>query len=381
MTELNILISGGAGFIGSHLARVLVSRGHAVTIMDNFSPQIHGETPDLSHLPEAVRIIRGDVRNRADWQAAIEGQTAVVHLAADTGTGQSMYEIDRYSDVNIGGTAKLLDLLSNQPHKITRLVVASSRAIYGEGKHQCPEHGIVYPGPRTEDAMAAGDFSVKCPICCADTQPLATDEDSRIHPSSVYGITKQVQEQLILTVGKALGIPAVALRYQNVYGPGQSLKNPYTGILSIFSTRLRNGHGLLVFEDGRESRDFVYIDDVIAATVLAVEKPLDASLGTSPAFALNVGSGVRTDVETVARTLKSALNASGDIRVTGNFRVGDIRDNYADLSRVRAVLGFEPRVDFVSGIARFVDWVQRQDVSADGFDRSIAELKAKGLYR
>ena len=381
MKNQNILISGGAGFIGSHLARALIAREHAVTIMDNFSPQIHGTTPDLSNLPKEARVLRGDVRNTADWEEALKGQTAVVHFAAETGTGQSMYEIERYTDVNVGGTAKLLDLLANQPHQITRLVVASSRAIYGEGKHQCPEHGIVYPGPRTEKAMATGDFSVKCPICAADTQPLATDENSRIHPSSVYGITKQVQEQLILTVGKALGIPSVALRYQNVYGPGQSLKNPYTGILSIFSTLLRNGRGITVFEDGRESRDFVYIDDVVAATALAIENPVDAAHGASLNFALNVGSGIRTDVETVAQTLKSALDAPGEIRITGNFRLGDIRDNYASLSQVREVLGCEPKVDFATGIARFVDWVQSQDVSSDGFDRSIAELKAKGFYR
>lgn len=381
MIKHNVLISGGAGFIGSHLARDLVTRGHNVTIMDNFSPQVHGETPDLSQLPEGARVIRGDVRETADWTTALDGQTAVVHLAAETGTGQSMYEIDRYTDVNVGGTAKLLDLLANHDHQVERLVVASSRAIYGEGRHRCDEHGIVYPGARTESDMTAGDFAVKCPQCGRDTAHLATDERSRIHPTSVYGITKQVQEQLVLTVGPRLGITSVALRYQNVFGPGQSLKNPYTGILSIFSTRLRNGHDLLVFEDGRESRDFVYIDDVVSATTLAIEKPLDTADGASPAFALNVGSGVRTNVKTVAHALKSALDAPGEIQVTGNFRVGDIRDNYADLSRLRAVLGFEPKVDFLSGIARFVEWVQGQDVSVDRFDRSITELKARGLYR
>jgi dTDP-L-rhamnose 4-epimerase len=381
MKKHNVLVSGGAGFIGSHLARALLDRGHAVTIMDNFSPQIHGEIPDLTHMPMDAIIRRGNVCNMADWQAALEGKTAVVHLAAETGTGQSMYEIDRYCEVNIGGTAKLLDVLTNHEHNVERLVVASSRAIYGEGRHRCAEHGTVYPRARDEADMATGDFAVKCPQCGCDTEIMATDEDSKIHPSSVYGISKQVQEQLVLTVAAGLGISSVALRYQNVYGPGQSLKNPYTGILSIFSTRLRNGHDLLVFEDGRESRDFVYIDDVVAATVLAVEAPLEAEHGAAPALALNVGSGIRTDVDTVARTLKTALKASGEISVTGNFRIGDIRDNFADLTLARACLGFEPKVDFVTGIARFVDWVQSQDVSVDGFERSIDELKAKGLYR
>ena len=381
MNKHNVLISGGAGFIGSHLARALLVRGHKVTVLDNFSPQIHGQTPSLMHLPKDVVVIRGDVRKVEDWQTALDGQTAVIHLAAETGTGQSMYEIDRYSEVNIGGTAKLLDLLTNGKHKVERLVVASSRAIYGEGRHRCDEHGIVYPNARDEADMVAGDFAVKCPHCRCDTQLLATDESSKIHPTSVYGISKQVQEQLILTVASGLGIPSVALRYQNVYGPGQSLQNPYTGILSIFSTRLRNSHDLLVFEDGLESRDFVYIDDVVEATCLAIETPLAARCGTSSALALNVGSGVRTDVATVARTLKSALKAPGDISVTGNFRVGDIRDNFADLTMVHECLGFEPKVDFATGIAHFVKWVQSQEVSADGFDRSIAELKAKGLYK
>lgn len=371
----NTLITGGAGFIGSNLARALLAKGHRVTVLDNFSPQIHGDVDGAPTLPPEVRVIRGDVRVRDDLAGALEGQTGIVHLAAETGTGQSMYEIDRYSDVNVGGTAKLLDLLTNEKHGVERLVVASSRAIYGEGKHRCAEHGTVYPGARAEADMANGDFAVKCPICAKATNCVPTDEDSRIHPSSVYGITKQVQEQLVLTVGRSLGLHAVALRYQNVYGPGQSLKNPYTGILSIFSTRLRNGHGLSVFEDGRESRDFVYIDDVVAATVLALESPAAAGQ------ALNVGSGVRTDVVTVARTIKALLGAPGEIEITGNFRIGDIRDNYADLSRARAALGFTPQVDFATGIARFIDWVKGEELAADGFARSIEELKAKGLYR
>lgn len=375
MNAQHTLITGGAGFIGSHLAAALVRRGHQVTILDNFSPQIHGDAPDLTTLPREVRVIRGDVRSREDLEGAICGQTGVVHLAAETGTGQSMYEIDRYSEVNVGGTAKLLDLLANTPNQVEQLVVASSRAIYGEGKHRCEEHGIVYPGARAEAAMANRDFAVKCPICGRSTECVATDETSRIHPSSVYGITKQVQEQLVLTVGRSLGLHSVALRYQNVYGPGQSLKNPYTGILSIFSTRLRSGHGLSVFEDGRESRDFVYIDDVVEATVLALENPAASGL------ALNVGSGVRTDVETVARTIKGLLDAPGQIEITGNFRIGDIRDNYADLSLAREVLGFAPQVDFTTGIKRFIEWVQGQDPATDNFTRSIEELKAKGLYR
>ncbi|MFV0624654.1 NAD-dependent epimerase/dehydratase family protein [Sphingomonas sp. ac-8] len=375
MATNNTLITGGAGFIGSRLAIALVAQGHQVTVLDNFSPQIHGENPGRGLLPPEVRVLRGDVRSRDDLAAALEGQTAVVHLAAETGTGQSMYEIARYSEVNVGGTAELLDLLTNTPHSVERIVIASSRAIYGEGKHQCAEHGVVYPLARAEADMAAGDFAAKCPICGVATECVPTDENSRIHPTSVYGITKQVQEQLVLTVGESLGLHAVALRYQNVYGPGQSLKNPYTGILSIFSTQLRNGGGLTVFEDGRESRDFVYVDDVVAATMRALESPAAAGL------AINVGSGVRTDVSTVAHTIKELLDAPGAIEVTGNFRLGDIRDNFADMTRAREVLDFTPTVDFATGIARFIGWVQGEELAEDRFARSIDELKARGLYR
>jgi dTDP-L-rhamnose 4-epimerase len=375
MANPRTLITGGAGFIGTNLARALIAREHEVTLFDNFSPQIHGANPTMDALPAGARVLRGDVRSRADLALALEGQTAIVHLAAETGTGQSMYEIARYSEINVGGTAELLDLLTNTSHSVERIVVASSRAIYGEGRHRCADHGIVYPGARAEADMLAGDFAAKCPVCAQTTEALPTDEGSRIHPTSVYGITKQVQEQLVLTVGHSLGLHAVALRYQNVYGPGQSLQNPYTGILSIFSTRLRNGHGLSIFEDGAESRDFVFIDDVVAATLLALE--CDAAAG----HAINVGSGVRTDVMTVAETLKATLGATGDIAVTGNFRVGDIRDNYADLALARELLGFEPTVDFATGIERFVAWVRGQELAADGFAQSIAELRQRGLYR
>jgi dTDP-L-rhamnose 4-epimerase len=371
-----VLISGGAGFIGSHLSRRLHRAGLEVTVLDNLSPQIHGEHSTLfESIRKDVNFIRGDVRSKDDWRRALVGQDAVVHLAAETGTGQSMYEIDRYVDVNMRGTGLLLDLLANEQHQVRKLLVASSRSIYGEGKANCAVCGVVYPRERADGQLKRGDFLVKCPSCGGDTHPLATDEESKLHPSSIYGITKQAQEQLVLTAGRSLGIAAVALRYQNVYGPGQSLSNPYTGILSIFSTRIRNGNDINVFEDGKESRDFVFIDDVVDATTLALESDRTDFLS------VNVGSGVPTDVMTVAKTLRNAYGGNVRIEVSGNYRLGDICHNFADLSRARSALGYEPKVHFEEGVSRFAEWVQSQALAADNYQHSIDEMKRRGLMK
>lgn len=374
-----ILITGGAGFIGSNLALKLVNSGCFVTVLDNLSQQIHGDNPDLSPLyvaiKDKVKFIHGTVESKADWLTALDDVDTVVHLAAETGTGQSMYQIKRYSDVNIGGSAIFLDLLANRKHSIKKMVIASSRSIYGEGKYCCEKHGVVYPVARDNDAMQQGDFNVKCPVCGIDVDLLATDEDSKIHPSSIYGVTKQVQEQMFLITGNSLGIDTVALRFQNVYGAGQSLSNPYTGILSIFSTRIKNGNDINVFEDGRESRDFIYIDDVVNSILLAIDS--DKVAGKS----YNVGSGIRTDVLTVAETLKGIYHSDSQIYISGSYRVGDIRHNYADLTNIQKDLGFEPRISFSVGMKKFTDWVNVQNVQDDKYDQSIDEMKNKGLYK
>lgn len=377
---MRILITGGAGFIGSNLATRLVREGHRVTVLDNLSTQIHGTEPETGSplylsIRDQVDFVRGDVCDAAVWDRCLPGQDAVVNLAAETGTGQSMYEIHRYAEVNVGGTARMLDWLANHPHEVKRMVVASSRAIYGEGKYRDGDGNAVYPGARREQDMRAGRFD---PLCARTGQPLAlaaTDEESKIHPSSVYGITKQNQEQMTMTVCPTLGIEPVALRYQNVYGPGQSLKNPYTGILSIFSTRILNGNPIQIFEDGRESRDFVYIDDVVEATCLALFRAEAAG------EVFGIGSGVATDVLTVANTLVACYSAKVDVTVTGAFRLGDIRHNFADLGKARRLLGFEPRVDFEAGLRRFTAWVTQQEVAEDTYERSIREMTDKGLFR
>ncbi|WP_315015676.1 NAD-dependent epimerase/dehydratase family protein [Capnocytophaga leadbetteri] len=377
-----ILITGGAGFIGSNLALALLKRGHQVTVLDNLSEQIHGKNPEETSplylsIKDKVRFIKGTVACRETLQKAIADNTIIVHLAAETGTGQSMYEIQHYTDVNIGATALLLDILTNEKHLVKKIVVASSRAIYGEGKYyNKTKNTFVYPLQRTDDDMQKGDFEVKDTQNHSDELELvATTEDSIIHPTSVYGITKQVQEQLVMTVCPTIGIAGVAFRYQNVYGPGQSLKNPYTGILSIFSTQIKNGNGINIFEDGKETRDFVFISDVVDATVLGIEK----EAANNQVF--NVGTGVATDVITVATELSNNYGIQVPITISGNYRLGDIRHNYADISKARQLLCFEPKISFKEGLRQFTDWVNTQEVEEDKYQQSIEEMKAKGLYK
>lgn len=376
----NVLVTGGAGFIGSNVALNLLAKGYNVTVLDNLSKQIHGENPDVASplylsIKDKVNFIRGSVTSRQDWLTALDGQDAVIHLAAETGTGQSMYEIDKYIDTNVRGTALLLDILTNTKHHVKRVLVAESRAIYGEGKYHCATCGNVYPNERLEDDMVGGDFECKCPKCGGELELVATTEDSAIHPSSVYGITKQVQGQLVHLVCPTIGVESVSFRYQNVYGPGQSLSNPYTGILSIFSTRIKNGNGINIFEDGKETRDFVYIDDVVVATILGLE--VDEANG----HVFNVGTGVATDVLTVAKTLCEKYGVQVPITVSGNFRLGDIRHNFADITLARKILGFSPKWSFSDGIAQFCKWVDKQEVQEDNYEASIQEMKEKGLYK
>lgn len=375
-----VLITGGAGFIGSNISLTLIKKGYGVTVLDSLSEQIHGVNPEKTSplyqsIKDKVNFIKGDVNNRADWEQALKDIDFVIHLAAETGTGQSMYEIKKYVDTNIGGTALLLDILTNTKHHVKRVVVAESRAIYGEGKYLCPKCGDVYPLERKDEDMAKGDFECKCPKCGGEVKLVATTEDSAIHPSSVYGISKQVQGQLVHLVCKSIGVESASFRYQNVYGPGQSLTNPYTGILSIFSTRIKNGNGLNIFEDGKETRDFVYIDDVVDATILGMEVP------EANGHVFNIGTGVATDVLTVANTLCEKYGIKVPITVSGNYRLGDIRHNYADITLAREILGFNPKWNFSDGIEQFTKWVNQQEIQDDRYEASIEEMKNKGLYK
>ncbi len=376
-----ILITGGAGFIGSSLGKYLIDRGYEVTILDNLSPQIHGENPEITSplfrsIKGNVNLIIGSVTDRSVLEQAIAGQEVIVHFAAETGTGQSMYQIQRYVDVNIGGTGVMLDILANSKHNVEKVIIASSRSIYGEGKYYSPElKAFLFPKHRSSKDMDNGDFEVKYEGVSSPLHVVATDEESKIHPSSVYGITKQNQEQMVMTVCPPIGIAPVAFRYQNVYGPGQSLSNPYTGILSIFSTLIRTGKPINVFEDGKESRDFVYVDDAVEATFSGIIN--EAANGQ----VFNVGTGVPTDVITVAKTLINGYGKEVPLVVSGNYRLGDIRHNFASLEKIETSLNFVPKYSFEKGISKFIAWVDSQEIRNGKYDESIEEMRKKGLLK
>jgi dTDP-L-rhamnose 4-epimerase len=372
------LITGGAGFIGTHLARRLLKNGHEVTILDSFHPQIHG---DISHLPDDiagdVRLIRGDMADVETLRRALTQIQAVVHFAAETGTGQSMYAVSRYERTNIGGSSALYEVLtSGRSLAVERVVVASSRAIYGEGAYECAVDGVVYPQARSSEEKRLGSFDPLCPVCNGVCRAVPTPESAPLQPGSFYGLTKQVQEQMALMFGRVLEIPTVALRYQNVYGPGQSLQNPYTGILAVFSSLARAGKTIQVFEDGNESRDFIYIDDVVDATCRALLQPLDGCR------VFNVGSGTKTSVLEVAEAINAHFGARSEVCVTGAFREGDIRHGIADLKQVRDGLKFDPRWTFSAGLNEFLAWAAECGSQPDKYEyeRALAEMKSRGLF-
>jgi dTDP-L-rhamnose 4-epimerase len=373
---MNVLVTGGAGFIGSSLARRLIREGCRVTILDNFSPQVHGGSRDLPpDLVHDVRLVVGDVRDENAVARALRDQEVVVHLAAETGTGQSMYEVARYEDVNVHGTAVLIEcLVKCRPKSLERIVLASSRAVYGEGQYQCKTHGQVFPEARELDAMKDGRFEPLCPHCRSAVTAVPTREDCPLRPSSFYGLTKQMQEQMILLFAEALGISTLVLRYQNVYGPGQSLRNPYTGILAIFTNLAKENLPIKVFEDGLESRDFVYIDDVVDATWRAISDEAPR------VEILNVGSGDRVTILEVVQAVLQFFSSSSPVSVTGAFRQGDVRHSLADIERIRNVLKYEPRLKFSQGVTHFLAWVASQSPRAAGYEESLQEMRNRGFY-
>ena len=370
-----VLVTGGAGFIGSHLVEALLARGAGVRVLDSLEPQVHGVGATRArHLPAGVELVHASVCDAAAVDRALAGVGSVVHLAAQVGVGQSMYAIVPYVDENVRGTAVLLDRLANGGHHVRRLVVASSMSIYGEGRYRCPSCGPVAPAPRPLAQLEARNWELLCPACGTITTPAPCDEDKPIAPTSVYAVTKRDQEDLCLCVGRAYGIGTVALRLFNVYGPRQALSNPYTGVGAIFSSRLLNGQRPLVFEDGRQSRDFVHVSDIVEAFCLALERPDVVDV------ALNVGTGRSTSVAALAEAIARSMGVALAPEIVGRFREGDIRHCVADVARIRRALGFSARMGLAKGVEDLVAWA-RQQRADDHVAQARDELERKGLIR
>ena len=369
-----ILVTGGAGFIGSYLVDALVARGLQVRVYDALVSQVHGpEQAVPAYYNPAAELIKADVRDRDALARALVGVDVVYHLAAAVGVGQSMYQIQYYTEANTLGGAVLLDLLANTKHSVRKMIVASSMSIYGEGRYTCPGCGVVYPRLRLDPQLKARDWEIKCPSCGRDVLAVPTDEEKPLYPTSIYAVTKRDHEEMFLCTGLAYGIPAVALRFFNTYGPRQALSNPYTGIMAIFSSRLLNRQPPVIYEDGCQTRDFIHVRDIVQGLLLAMDRP------EADNQVFNLGTGVPTSVAQVAELLSQQLTG-GEIRpqIVNQYRAGDIRHCYADIGKARRLLGFEPRITLTDGVADLLAWV-REQTAVDRFGQVEKELAAKAL--
>jgi dTDP-L-rhamnose 4-epimerase len=368
-----VLVTGGAGFVGSHLVDALLARGDRVRILDNLDPQVHGpERRKPVWVPGDAEFIQGDMRSADDVRRSLRDIDVVYHLAAAVGVGQSMYQVADYTAVNTLGTAHLLQALVDERGGVEKLIVASSMSIYGEGRYTRPDGREPLNTLRTADRLRDHDWEPR-DVDGTVLTPAATDEGKPLDPTSIYALTKADQEKMVLMMGAAYGIPSVALRFFNIYGPRQALSNPYTGVAAIFSSRLLNGQPPLVFEDGEQKRDFVSVHDIVQALLLSAEE--EAAVGK----AFNVGSGRAVTVLEVASTLAGVLGTDVEAQVVGKYRVGDIRHCFADISLAREVLGYEPRVTFEEGMQELVGWLQEQERPEDHVETHAAELAARGL--
>jgi dTDP-L-rhamnose 4-epimerase len=369
---LNILVTGGAGFIGSHLVDALIARKHRVRILDALVDQVHG-TGGPQYLNPKAEFLRGNVCDPEVVNHALEGIDVVYHKAAEVGVGQSMYEIRRYVQANDFGTAVLLEAIVQRRPRVRKLIVASSMSIYGEGAYSCPTCGPIQPKLRPFSQLLERDWELRCPHCNSSVTPIPTNEDKPLFPSSVYAISKQDQEQFCLVVGRAYDIPVVALRYFNVYGPRQALSNPYTGVCAIFSACLLNDQPPMVFEDGEQTRDFVHVSDIVQANLLALETT------NADYHALNIGTGFPISISEIALMLARGLKKDIQPLVTGKYREGDIRHCIADITRARTLLGYEPKVKLADGIPELLEWVRQQ--RAANTTQASTELEQHQLVR
>ncbi len=376
-----ILVTGGAGFIGAEIVKNLFEEGYYdIIVLDDMTKQIHGEDWNESYLYKQIKnkckFIKGSVCDLDIIKKAIVDCECVIHLAAETGTGQSMYKINQYNETNIMGLSNLFQAISllGKDSKIKKIVLSSSRSVYGEGKYSCKNCGILYPDCREKSKMLAGDFNFYCPTCGEKLNLMPTTEDSEIKPASLYAYTKYAQEMMLKTMCTAFGIDYTILRFQNVYGVGQSLKNPYTGILSVFSTLMLENKPVNIFEDGSESRDFINVKDIAKAVLNCISNE------KSNGEIINLGSGTNTSVLEIADILKKHYKSSSEIKITGDFRIGDIAHNKADITKAQTILNFNPSIDLDDGLKEFCLWVGYQDKDNSGYEKSLSEMENAGMF-
>lgn len=362
-----VLVTGGAGFIGSHTVDVLIENGYEVVVLDNLEPQVHRVKPGYLN-PEA-KYIWGDIRKKKDWRIALENVDAIIHLAAMVGVGQSMYQPVRYLVTNTIGTANMYEVLVEMPEirkRIKKIIIASSKSIYGEGAYECKEHGIVYPNLRPRKQLENGDWNVHCPVCKGYIKPIGITEKKPVQNLSTYALSKYDTEKIALNFGFTLRIPTVAFRYFNVYGPRQSLNNPYTGIVAIFASRIKNNNPPIIFEDGKQLRDFIYVKDIVRANLLGLQKDVQG--------VYNVGTGKSVSILNIAETLIDIFGSKVRPKITGEFRFGDNRHDFANISKIKKELGFESKWGLREGFEKFVEWSKVRK-AIDAFEKSEQERK------
>lgn len=366
-----ILVTGGAGFIGSFLVDLLIEKGYRVRILDNLEEQVHrGKKP--KYLNAKAEFIKGDVRDYQTFGRALEGVEIVYHLASRVGVGQSNYEIKNYTDVNIGGTANLLDIVINQKLPVKKIILAASMSSYGEGMYRCTRCGIIQPPLRRESKAARKQWDVYCPNCGSMLSPVPTTEEAKLTNNSIYSLTKAVQEQMVMHVGKIYHLPVVALRFFNVYGPRQSLSNPYTGVTAIFVSRLKHNQPPVVYEDGKQTRDFISVHDVVNALYAA------AQTSKADYESLNIGSGKATTIQRVAQILAALLGKTIQPKISQQFRKNDVKHCYGDITKAKKLLHWTPHVSLDQGFKELIAW-SGTEVAEDLFEKAEKELKAKAL--
>jgi len=372
-----VLVTGGAGFIGSHTVDLLIEHDYHVTLLDNLEPQVHGKSMEIPDcVNENVAFIHGDVRDRELLKKVTKETDAIIHLAAVVGVGQSMYQMERYVDVNTKGTANLIDVLVNAENNVKKLIVASSMSIYGEGKYRCEMcASTLYPGLRGKEQLESRQWDHLCPICSSKLTPMPTDEEKPLMPTSIYAMTKRHQEEMCLLAGKTYGVPTVALRYFNAYGSRQALSNPYTGCAAIFTSRILNNKQPYIFEDGNQTRDFIHVKDVAEANLNALEH------SGADYVAVNIGTGKPVSIKELAETLiKLYDKPSLQPYVSNEYRKGDVRHCYADIGKAQKLLNFKPTISLRNGLNETAEWAKTHGWgTADLFEKALKELKEKNL--